>query len=243
MLSSINDRINKFRTAYFLSNINDVVQALRMYFGPQRTNLLTLNKDRIPDRITGFHDLAYLFAHHYANRGIIAQDIDEAAYLWKTVTDTKPKAILEIGRWLGGSTILLCSAAAQYGGKVISVDLKIKAPQYAEDRLIEQHLNALHLDNYELHVGSSYDFSPSTSIDLAFIDGDHSYEGVKKDHLNVLRHLNPGGHLIFHDAGASRPFTTVHEPVQKLMQEMKQNNAEFRLCSEVGSLVHFQLVS
>jgi len=36
-------------------------------------------------------------------------------------------------------------------------------------------------------------------IDLLFIDGDHSYEGVKRDWELFVRHLSPFGVAIFHD--------------------------------------------
>ena len=39
-----------------------------------------------------------------------------------------------------------------------------------------------------------------TSIDLAFIDGDHSYEGVSRDAQLVLPHLSSRALVAFHDA-------------------------------------------
>lgn len=36
-------------------------------------------------------------------------------------------------------------------------------------------------------------------FDVIFIDGDHSYEGVKNDYVNCLPLLNEGGYVIFHD--------------------------------------------
>jgi len=40
-------------------------------------------------------------------------------------------------------------------------------------------------------------------FDIIFIDGDHSYEGVKKDYINSLPLLNNGGYIIFHDINSS----------------------------------------
>ena len=37
-------------------------------------------------------------------------------------------------------------------------------------------------------------------FDFAFIDGDHSTEGLLKDIDVALRHLVPGSHLVFHDS-------------------------------------------
>jgi len=43
------------------------------------------------------------------------------------------------------------------------------------------------------------DFSVIPALDFAYIDGDHSYEGVKNDALKVLSRLNPHGMIVFDD--------------------------------------------
>ena len=43
--------------------------------------------------------------------------------------------------------------------------------------------------------------SHTTSLDLLFIDGDHSYEGVKADWDAYNRFLKPGTLVVFHDWG------------------------------------------
>lgn len=220
----------------------ELVQALRRYYGPRRLNLSTVASPLIPARITGFHDLSYLFASHQANRGIIAQDFDEAAFLWGLIAEKRPRKILEIGRWLGGATVLLCSAASLVGGEVVSIDLKIKAPEFAKDLNIVDHLRRLGLSNYRLEVGSSFEFDPGSAMDFAFIDGDHSYAGVKRDLDNALRYLHSGASLVFHDSCATRPFATVHDGVAQLMTEMKINPERFRFKREVGSITHFEVV-
>jgi predicted O-methyltransferase YrrM len=230
-------RARKYK--YLENNLHDLVQVLRMHYNQKTTNLTTLKQSIIPEKIEGFHDLSYLFACHQANRGIIAQDFDEAAYLWKIITQIQPLNILEIGRWLGGSTILQCAAASQYkNGFVTSIDIKVKAPDFAKDDLIENHLKKLNLNNYQLIVSSSFDYVFPKQIDLAFIDGDHSYEGVKKDFENTIKYLADDGHILFHDSCNSRPFATNHEPVAKLMSEIKQMQ-EFTLVNEIGSITHF----
>lgn len=40
---------------------------------------------------------------------------------------------------------------------------------------------------------------PDASIDLIYIDGDHSYEGVKRDTDQAIRKVKPDGLLIFND--------------------------------------------
>ena len=57
----------------------------------------------------GFEDLAWIFTCDSRNRGLIRQGFDEAALLWKAVKATSGN-ILEIGRNLAGSTVLLAAA-------------------------------------------------------------------------------------------------------------------------------------
>lgn len=40
---------------------------------------------------------------------------------------------------------------------------------------------------------------PDRSIDLVYVDGDHSYEGVKADTAEAIRKVTPDGLLIFND--------------------------------------------
>lgn len=51
-------------------------------------------------------------------------------------------------------------------------------------------------------------------IDLLFIDGDHSYRGVKNDFNNHLEFVKPGGHIVFHD-------TISYPGVGKFTDELK----------------------
>jgi|LauGreDrversion2_6_1035139.scaffolds.fasta_scaffold00064_11 cephalosporin hydroxylase len=150
-----------------------------------------------------------------------AQDFDEASYLWSVIVRRRPRQLIEIGRWLGGSTVLLSAAAATYGGNGSSVDLKLKAPAYADDKLIVELLSRLQLKNCELHVRDSRTFVPGKHMEFAFIDGDHSYAGVKTDFENLAKSLNRGADVLFHDSCASRPFATNHDSPTAYMTELK----------------------
>ncbi len=54
--------------------------------------------------------------------------------------------------------------------------------------------------------------SHTRSLDLLFIDGDHSYEGVKADWSAYKRFLKPGAIVVFHDWGWA-------EGVKRLVRE------------------------
>jgi hypothetical protein len=57
-------------------------------------------------------------------------------------------------------------------------------------------------NDYELFYNlTSDDFFKQNTLffDLVFIDGDHSYQQVKKDFINAVEFLRPGGVIVLHD--------------------------------------------
>jgi cephalosporin hydroxylase len=112
----------------------------------------------------------------------------------------EPRVVMEIGTAQSGTQFLLGQVLNRVE-VVLAVDLRVR-----NRRLLEAFSrDALARTCLE---GSSYD--PATvrrveqalagrPIDVLFIDGDHTYEGVKKDH-DAYRHLvRPGGLIAFHD--------------------------------------------
>ena len=54
----------------------------------------------------------------------------------------------------------------------------------------------------QVHMGDSVDMLaalPDQHFDVIYIDGDHSYEGVRRDADAAMRKLKPDGHLVFND--------------------------------------------
>lgn len=146
-----------------------------------------------------FEDLAWLFASDNRNRKIIRQNIDEAAFLWKMVRVTSGP-ILEIGRKYGGSTVLLLWAGD--GRPVTSIDFNPKHNDYCENIFNKIHKDSPELLN--LIIGDSRKTIINSSYGFAFVDGDHSYDGVRQDvyaHWNSLKKFNNCDPIIvFHDA-------------------------------------------
>lgn len=60
----------------------------------------------------------------------------------------------------------------------------------------------------------------NTPIDLLFIDGDHSYEGVRKDIANWWGYLKPGGIIIFHDYSKGDDSHYLHKEVKRAVDEI-----------------------
>jgi len=119
--------------------------------------------------------------------------------------------ILEIGSFKGKSTVGLASIAAHYGlGKVIAVD-PFTAPASTDpglggsassyDDFCRTLASAGLSDDVEVHRMFSRDLARGWSRPIRFlwIDGDHTYQGVKEDIDLFGPHLADGGVIAFHD--------------------------------------------
>jgi predicted O-methyltransferase YrrM len=113
----------------------------------------------------------------------------------------RPKRILEIGTGRGGSTYFLIKLGGP-GSLLVTVDADPKAKQavglFRKHR--GQHVHSLTGSSHEPaiveKVGS---ILKGTPVDLLYIDGDHSYEGVKKDFELYKRFCGAKSIVCFHD--------------------------------------------
>ncbi len=56
-------------------------------------------------------------------------------------------------------------------------------------------------------------------ITLAYIDGEHDYENVRRDLELCDRHLVPGGYVLFDDSSAASSHRDVHAFVRELLND------------------------
>jgi predicted O-methyltransferase YrrM len=87
------------------------------------------------------------------------------------------------------------------------------------------------LEEFSQPLASSW----STPIDFLFIDGDHSYEGVKGDWNGWTPHLAGNGHVALHDARVEAPWTDAHTGPVRLLSELRKDPG-WEVVSEVDSL-------
>lgn len=134
---------------------------------------------------------------------------NEITQLLKLLSSQPPKTLLEIGTSKGG-TFFLFSRVAAPDALLLSLDLPLqpsrvgcpawrnglfrsfaRAQQQIELVRADSHLPATAIRIRQLLAGRS--------IDLLFIDGDHSYEGVKTDYQLYSPLVASGGLIAFHD--------------------------------------------
>lgn len=141
-------------------------------------------------------------------RGAI-QKPDELQQLADLVAKEKPRNVLEIGTCHGGTLWLWCQLAHPFA-QIVSVDLPGGPygggyPEEAIPKLIgyqreHQWIQLLRGDSHsEKMLKAVKRFLAGKKIDFLFIDGDHTYEGVKRDWEMYSPLVREGGLVAFHD--------------------------------------------
>lgn len=139
----------------------------------------------------GFYgSIKYYFGENYIRRSILSTSEEEYKFRHLVGLAKKPiKCAVETGTYKGTATALL----AHYADKVITIDKCNFIDKYAlwieyeVYKKIESYIIESEDDKAELLSKVEFDF--------AFIDGDHSIEGVKTDFELVKK----CGRVLFHD--------------------------------------------
>lgn len=120
---------------------------------------------------------------------------------------TKPERVLELGTWIGYSTILIGGILAhqQPAGTIVTVD-----PGEETSTFARRHVRHAHLTNVAFVHGHSTDPQTAARIealgpfDVCYIDSSHAYEATLIE-LEALfgRWLTPDGFVLLHDAATT----------------------------------------
>ena len=133
---------------------------------------------------------------------------DSSWLLYGLARSLKPKICVEIGSARGKSACAVGLALQRNGGgKLFAIDPHSATSWNDSESVdtfatINENLRKAGVTEFvEVVRATSADAAKSwrEKIDLIFIDGDHSYEGVKADWDAFLPHLNPFGVVAFHD--------------------------------------------
>lgn len=191
------------------------------------------------NKFKNFEDIVWLFRPLVTSRKTLQMDFDEAAYLFSLARSLSPCRILEIGRYRGGSTLLL-AAAIDENSKLTSIDNLTKAG--CDDSALLKVLGKAGFSHkVELIIQDSTGVEAGAgSYDIIFIDGDHTYEGITKDYEHWKYAVKTGGHLMLHDAAYGRRFASVLDGPACCVDEIqKRDYKQFKEVKKIGSLIHF----
>ncbi len=166
---------------------------------------------------------------------------DEKTALYITVKSfSKPINAVEIGSYYGASSCFIAEALSKKS-KLYCIDT------WENDKMInegddpnDENLKPkdtyneflINTKKYKRKIISIRKWSTQAiddvkkqidKIDFLFIDGDHNYEGVKKDWELYSPLLKSGSVIAFHDTGwAKGVLKVIHEDVLKISEKIKQ---------------------
>lgn len=148
----------------------------------------------------------------------------------------RPDKILEIGSFYGG-TLWHWSQCPRTDKiqNIVSVDYLIGPLDTRYDEMMESrrkwHSWMTNVSQFDDIQGDSHDpntiervrkIFPHNDVDFLFIDGDHSYEGVKRDYHDYSKFVKPGGLIVFHDVSGLAD-------VKRFWDEVRANNKSIEI--------------
>lgn len=148
---------------------------------------------------------------------------EEITELLEILAKHKPRFILEIGTARGGTLFLFCMVAAP-NATIISVDMpkgpfgggypESKIPFYKTFAREKQTLLLIRADSHNLKTLENVKrVLHGEKLDFIFIDGDHTYDGVRMDFEMYSPFVKEGGIIAFHDVA---PHNKIHDPHGKV---------------------------
>ncbi|SLM32079.1 hypothetical protein MTBBW1_560003 [Desulfamplus magnetovallimortis] len=162
------------------------------------------------------------------------------------VVNIAPRNVLEIGSYIGASTIWIASAMSEYErrNKLCCIDLFLPHtdnPWCPGVELIEplsyikNNIKKCGFQSFiELYQGDSKDLIPKiakqihSTIDFVIIDGDHSFMGCSSDFNLVEPFVSLGGYILFHDTFPD--YCGVDGPAITLETKIFTNRDKFEVC-------------
>lgn len=155
------------------------------------------------------------------------QNLTEFGHLWEFLEARQPRRLLEIGSLYGG-TLWYWSQLPTLE-QIVTVDMPSDWDAVADGVRAARPLWPTWMHTIDFHDIQGDSHSPETvthardlfagDLDVAFIDGDHSEDGVRRDFELWAPLVRPGGVVAFHD---TIPNGNRHEPgVVKFTRELQ----------------------
>jgi len=168
----------------------------------------------------------------------IPQKRYEILALQELLKNEKLTKIVEIGTWMGGTALLWAIMVSKNNGRLFCCDLSFyygsfysqltgkhynqltyKEPEYTE---FAKHITELEGNSHDpAYIAKVFEAVSPGTVDFMFIDGDHTYEGVKADFYNFLPLMKPGGYVAFHDILKTADHISLGCRVEEFWSEIK----------------------
>jgi predicted O-methyltransferase YrrM len=159
----------------------------------------------------------------------LKQNMLELLGLVNVLRGRELERVCEIGTFRGGTLYIWCQLASP-SAQIISVDLpggqfgggytERSLPFFQSFRKTGQKLDCIRGSSHDEEIRAEFKKTLGIAeLDFLFIDGDHSYTGVKQDFEFYSRFVKRGGLIGFHDIHhrPEQPSIEVH----KLWEELK----------------------
>jgi len=175
---------------------------------------------------------------HISSIHSVGNEQVKALFRWASVCDGNA---VEIGSYLGRSTVVIAAGLAIGSkGSVFSIDPHIsKASNYElfleniENSLFVNHIIPVRNPSEKVLRNRSIHRIFRHPIGLLFIDGDHTYEGVKKD-LEWVDVVYRGGIIALHD------YTSKFPGIVKAVNEYQASHHTMEQYQLLGSMILFK---
>jgi cephalosporin hydroxylase len=196
-------------------------------------------------------DDALELAYEFSFGGIVFgpwQEPSEIRSLMHMVEAIRPQTVLEIGTSNGG-TLFLFARVALPDALIVSVDLprgqfgggypRWRAPLYQAFAADKQTIRLLRADSHAPETLEKVRAALNgRKVDVLFIDGDHTYDGVRQDFEMYGPLVREGGLVAFHDIVPPRPNGPLPWKNEDLQGgEVSRFWAELRSSREVSEFV------
>lgn len=158
--------------------------------------------DRIskPYKGTAYHHGKYRGFGNYAMLGLL-QERQSIRALAEAVGERDPAVVVEIGSKSGGS-LYVWSRYFDTATCIVSIDLNYpgRRDEFFQAFAPETEIHCIHGDSSDSETFEQLrDVLGDRTIDFLYIDGDHTYSGVKRDFETYTKLVDPDGVVGLHD--------------------------------------------
>jgi predicted O-methyltransferase YrrM len=196
MINQIKNRIHEFNAARELTHVTPILQK-------QKSSCKDIS------------EIINLVYGEFNRFFWIKQVRSEIMSLAELISSVRPKSFLEIGTASGGSLFILSQCLSR-DAKIISIDLpegefgggypQYKNKFYRSFASFNQTITLVRADSHlQSTVSQAETLLNNEKLEFLFIDGDHTYEGVKHDFETYKHLVKKNGIIAFHDVAKHSP--------------------------------------